>query len=100
MEFKQKSPQNEYNLIQNDSFDFFETKKYLEPLILKSISHFRLPKITQKKLFMEILSDVPIAIKKFLSNKNNIKKRIKFSVYFTWYIAQRINAIKNLKIKK
>jgi len=99
MGFKQKSITEENKLIQNDTFDFFETKKYLEPLITNAIKHFKLEKIIQKKLIMEILSDVPIAVKKFLSNKDNVKKRIKFSLYFTWYIAQRINSIKNIKRK-
>ncbi len=99
MEFQQKTPQQEYKLIQNDTFDFFETKKYLEPLIIKALNHFKLTKIIQRKLMIEILSDVPIAIKKFLTNKENMRKRIKFSVYFTWYIAQRINSIKDIKRK-
>jgi len=99
MKFRQKTPQQEYKLIQNDTFDFFETKKYLEPLIINAIKHFKLEKVIQKKLTMEILSDMPIAIKKFLANKDNAKKRIKFSVYFTWYISQRINSIKNIKRK-
>ena len=99
MGFKQKSITEENKLIQNDTFDFFETKKYLEPLIVNAIKHFKLERIIQKKLIMEILSDVPIAVKKFLSNKDNVKKRIKFSLYFTWYIAQRINSIKNIKRK-
>jgi hypothetical protein len=73
MEFRQKTPQQEYKLIQNDSFDFFETKKYLEPLIEKALNHFKLTKIIHKKLMMEILSDVPTAIKKFITNKDNIK---------------------------
>ena len=100
MEFKQKPPKDEYELMQNDSFDFLATKKYLKPLILNSMSHFQLSQAAQKKLLAEITSDVPIAAKNFLANKNsNIKKRIKFSVYFTWYIAQRINSIENLKRK-
>jgi hypothetical protein len=99
MKFRQKTPQQEYKLIQNDTFDFFETKKYLESLITKSLNHFKLTKIIQRKLMIEILSDVSIAIKKFLTNKENMRKRIKFSLYFTWYISQRINSIKNIKRK-
>jgi len=99
MKFNQKSITEEYKLIQNDTFDFFETKKYLEPLIINAIKHFKLEKIVQKKLIIEILSDMPIAVKKFLTNKENMKKNIKFSLYFTWYIAQRINSIKNIKRK-
>lgn len=92
IKFQPKTAQEEYGLISNDDDNFTQTKRYLEPLISQIINRYNLPKETYQKLNRDLIFiDIPIAIKRFLNNENNKKEGVKFSTYFTWYIAQRIN---------
>lgn len=98
MQFKSKTRQQENELIKNDDPFFIKTKIYLKPLIISALNHFDLTKDLRNKLLEQIVEDIPVAVKKYLKYKNN-EKKYKFCTYFTWYIAQRINAVKDLKRK-
>jgi len=97
--FIAKTIKQERKIVSNDDPLFIQTKEYLKPLIWTAMNTFKLSKETKTKLFWELVNDVPIAAKRFLEN-NGLKKDYKFSTYFGWYIGQRINKIKGLKIKK
>lgn len=98
-EFIPKTIKEEREIVLNDDAFFMQTKEYLKPFILSAINLFILPEETKTKIFWELVNDVPIAAQRFLKNDGH-KKNYKFSTYFGWYIAQRINKIKNLKRKK
>lgn len=90
--FDAKTAEEEHDLIAGDDNNFTLTKRYLEPLISQTLNHYRLPGKARQKLIRDLIFiDIPIAAKRFLSNKENRVKNIKFSAYFTWYIAQRLN---------
>lgn len=85
-------PQNEkYELsliMRNDSY--LSLKKYLEFFLEKS---FELKEIPQKRT-VEIKGilwgKLPIIVERYLESESR-KKKVKFSVYFSWYLAQEIN---------
>ncbi len=92
--FQSKTPREEIELILSDKGDFKIVEQYLEPLVKGAIRNrkFGFTQDIEKSLFEEIMSDIPIAIERFISSKNSTKENAKFSVYFTWYIGERINA--------
>lgn len=91
IKFQSKAAQEEYSLISGDDDNFTQTKRYLEPLISQTINHYQLPTEVCHKLNRDLLFiDIPIAAKRFIANKEK-NEDFKFSTYFTWYIAQRIN---------
>lgn len=90
--FSAKTAEEEYDLIVGDDSNFTQTKRYLEPLISQALNRYQLSEEIRQKLIRDLIFiDIPIAVKRFLSNKENKNSNIKFSTYFTWYIAQRLN---------
>lgn len=90
--FQPKTTEEEYELVSNDDYNFTQTKRYLEPLISQIINRYKLPEKIYQKLNRDLIFiDIPTAAKRFLGNEVNKKENIKFSTYFTWYIAQRLN---------
>jgi hypothetical protein len=89
--FTQKSPSEERAMLLGDDALCTQTKIYLAPLINAALARQKISTEETRRLSDEILSDVPIARERFFSNARNITENTKFSVYFTWYIAQRIN---------
>jgi hypothetical protein len=53
-----------------------------------------MPPAKHQELTTALLSDIPIAARRYLQHEKNTES--KFSAYFTWYGAQRINP-ENLK---
>jgi hypothetical protein len=94
LRFQSKSPREELDIILSDKGDFQVVRAYLEPLIKNSIhkKKFSFNEVIEKRLFEEIVSDIPVALDKFLAGKNATEKGMSFSVYFTWYIGEHINA--------
>ncbi|OGM93127.1 hypothetical protein A2333_00660 [Candidatus Wolfebacteria bacterium RIFOXYB2_FULL_49_7] len=94
LQFQSKTPREELELILSGRGDFPIIQQYLEPLIKNALQKkkFGFDDITRDRLYAEIIGDIPVAVEKFLSNKNPVDKNISFSTYFTWYIGQRINA--------
>lgn len=92
-QIQQKTAQEEFEMIISDKGDFQEMQQYLDPVIRKAIQKkkFGFSDETKERLYNEIVKDIPIATNRFVANKKQIDENIKFSVYFTWYIAQRIN---------
>ncbi|MBU4224022.1 hypothetical protein KJ934_02275 [Patescibacteria group bacterium] len=97
--FQPKSKEEEIEILIKDDSIFSNTKKYISPLISNALDYFILSEEKRSKLYVEILGDVPIAAERYLSSKKNIDASYKFSVYFAWYVAQHINAVKGLKRK-
>lgn len=97
--FQPKSKEEEIEILIKDDSVFSNTKNYISSLISDALGHFILPEEERSKLHVEILGDVPIAAERYLSSEKNIDTSYKFSVYFAWYVAQHINAVKGLKRK-
>jgi len=99
--FQPKNQKEEFDLINTDNSEFSKTREYIGKLVEDALEHFELRKEQYDKLYVEILEDIPTAVNRYL---NTIKREksdadYKFSIYFTWYISQRINANKNLQKK-
>lgn len=88
--FIRRPLKEERALLRDPTGDFNELKEYLSPLIQQAVDRARLDREVAYQLKEEILSDVAIAVRNFLSHDRD-KEEAPFSVYFTWYIAQRIN---------
>ena len=91
--FKPKTISEDWDIVLNDDVDFSKTKEYLDPLILVALNKFKskLSKEKSETLHNQLLNDIPIAAKRFIANKDKENREFKFSTYFSWYIAQRIN---------
>ncbi len=85
--------EDEISLLENDTTDYTETKKYLFPLIENSININRFSFSEKEKIMLthKLLSDIPISARRYLSNKINKEKRTHFCLYFSWYISETIN---------
>jgi hypothetical protein len=80
----------ELEMLKGDDVDFSRTKRHLLPLI---VSALKTEGLSSDKLgnFPElILGDVPTAAKSHLEADGQ-KRSYPFSVYFTWYIKQRLD---------
>lgn len=99
--FKPKSKSKDHSIVFNDDYNFSKTKEYLDPLILYALDKSGLNKEKYEILHKQLLNDIPVAAKRFIANKEK-NKEFKFSTYFGWYIAQRINpeVIWYLKLRK
>ncbi|MDO8639590.1 MAG: hypothetical protein Q7R53_01570 [bacterium] len=99
--FQSKNQKEEVELIKTDNSEFSKAREYIGKLVEDALGHFELKKEQYDKLYIEILGDIPIAVNRYLNNIKIKKTDIdyKFSVYFTWYISQRINAVKNIQKK-
>lgn len=97
--FRPKSREDELSILLNDDPDFRNTKNYLDALILAALNRFEFSLKKRNQLRKELLQEVPVAAERFLSGDQN-QRDFKFSTYFTWYIAQKINKQPNLKRKK
>lgn len=96
----QDERQKQIRILLSDDESFSTTKEYLKPLILKSLSHFELTGAQHQSLLNQLLGDVRIAANRYLGTDRHIDADYKFSTYFTWYIAQRINKTQNLKRRR
>lgn len=92
--FQAKTSREEFEMILSDKGDFKTIRQYLDPLIRNALQKkkFGFADEIKERLHKEIINDIPIAVERFIGNKNPTEKNIQFSVYFAWYIAQRINA--------
>lgn len=88
-----KTRKEEIAMILDDDASFSNTKKYISVYVKTAVDEkcAYLSKTKQKKLYEEIMADVPIAIERFLVNDRHKKADYKFSTYFSWYMAQHIN---------
>lgn len=94
--FQQQSFHAEYALlVQND--DHRELRKYLSPLIQSALDKQKYDQKTLDQKQQCIYNAIPVAVERYLSNKNNIEKQILFSTYFTWYIGMCIQKDNPLK---
>ena len=81
-------------MLLTDDGDYTKTKKYLAPLIQQALYKFEFSPETSLDLTKKLLQDIEIAAQRFLGNRKNWDGvPYKFSVYFSWYIAQRINPL-------
>jgi hypothetical protein len=87
-----KTREEELEILRSDDDEYFSTKTYLDPLIHNALGHFELDEEARGKLYAAIRGDIPLAAKRYLESKSSVEED-RFSVYFTWYIAQRINAV-------
>lgn len=89
--FKPKNTKEEYALLVGDDKNFSKTTEYLLPLINQAL--LRIRKEDARKSHQEnLIKIIPLAIERFLENSDNIRKEIKFSTYFTWYIHEELKA--------
>jgi len=87
--FKPKNTKEEYALLTGDDEYLSKTTEYLLPLIDQALP--RIQDESARTLHRKNLRvAIPIAAKRFLENPDNIRKEIKFSIYFTWYIHQEL----------
>jgi len=89
-EFKLLSRDEELEILEKDDKSFTRTTKYLEPWITQVLKKQNLDDGKFAKLYAELISDISVAARRFLENYTP-DKTYKFSTYFGWYIAQRIN---------
>ena len=89
--FTQKPPSEERAMLLGDDMACMKTKAYLKPLVDSAVARQKMSAQDARRLRDKILSDIPIARERFFSNVRNITENTKFSLYFGWYIAQRIN---------
>ncbi|MDQ3808069.1 MAG: hypothetical protein M3298_07880 [Thermoproteota archaeon] len=87
----------ELDLLINDDDEFAKTKQYLGNLIADALNRFDLHTDQLTELHQQLLDDVPVAAKRFLGSEKSMNASYKFSTYFTWYIAERVNRIDDLK---
>lgn len=91
--FKRLPRKQEIEVVRTDTPTFMHTRRYLQPLIQRAMERADIPLKDRPLMQKRILSDVPVAAKRFLARiENEGEKNTIFSVYFTWYIAQRLNA--------
>jgi hypothetical protein len=90
MIFNSKNASEKYALLVADNVSFDNTTDYIYPLIEKAL--LKIKDNQDKSIHEKNLKElIPVAAKRFLSNPDNIRKEVKFSVYFTWYINKEIN---------
>jgi hypothetical protein len=92
--FEPKTPQEELDMILFDKGDFQSIKEYLEPLIADALDEKKLgfDEETKNRLHGQIAADIPVALGTFFTDKEAKDKNMSFSIYFTQYITERINA--------
>jgi DNA-directed RNA polymerase sigma subunit (sigma70/sigma32) len=95
--FSSRIRAEELKILLNDNADFSETKQYLDSLIKDALERFQLSDEQLIQLHHELLEEVSVAARRFLSSKTSMNADYKFSTYFTWYIAERVNRIEGLK---
>lgn len=87
--FKPKNTKEEYALLVGDDKEFSKTTEYLLPLIDQALLSIR-DEAARKFHRDNLIQMVRIATQRFLENPDNIRKEIKFSTYFTWYIHEEL----------
>lgn len=88
-DFRPMDASDELRLLAQDDASFSRTHLYLQPLIDRALTRINVDSNKHSQLRAEILSRVPLAATRFLSNpQKNIG--ISFAVYFTWYIHDAI----------
>ena len=81
--------EEELQLLRTDNQAFERTRQYLLPLIESALSNSELDQEQRPWLIEQLLSDVPLAARRFLANHNRTRS-YRFATYFTWYIAERL----------
>jgi len=89
-QFQIKDKDEEINILLHDDFNFTATQDYLNDLIIDILNRYNLPEDIYNRMHQELLSDIPVAAKRFLENDRK-NEEYKFSTYFGWYIGQRLN---------
>jgi hypothetical protein len=95
--FHPRERAEELSLLLDDDTRFTKTKQYLDNLIMDALDHFDLSTEQLIKLREELSNDIPVAAKRFLGSEKSMSATYKFSTYFTWYIADRVNRIEGLQ---
>ena len=99
MSFTRASREEELLLVTSAEPTFSKLKQYLAPLITDALGRFELTEEQRQMLSTQLDEDVTLAAQRFLSDNVN-RREYSFSVYFTWYIEQRINHLPYLKRKE
>lgn len=92
--FIPKSKMAEFKMLLADDDSYTQTKTYLAPRIELALNKFEFSDEAHKDLVNKLEQDIEIAAKRFLKNKKNWETLpYRFSTYFSWYIAQRVNPL-------
>ncbi len=95
--FHPRERAGELDLLLNDDIQFSRTKQYLDDLVTDALNRFDLREDQFTELRQQLLNDVPIAAERFLGSEKSMNATYRFSTYFTWYIAERVNGIEGLQ---
>lgn len=90
--FTPRSLSEEVALLRNDTRSFSETQKYLAPLVESALTRANLSGKQASDVRRGLRTDIPLAASRYLTGAGT-SRAIRFAVYFTWYIARRINAV-------
>jgi len=98
--FQSQSREYEINLLQKGDPEFEDMVEYLKPLVEDALARFSMPRQVYNQLYKDIMNDIPIAVERFLKSEKSMNSDYKFSVYFSWYISERVNNIDDELIKR
>jgi hypothetical protein len=84
------TPQEWYQFLTEDTFEFANTKSFLSPIILGAVQRKINNEAHQKLLQNSLQAQIKIAANRYLENFNDTVSYT-FPTYFTWYIAEAIN---------
>lgn len=84
------SPEKELALLRVDSPDFGTAIQYIAPLIDSVLTKLKVPPKRAVEVRAALLTDVPVAARRYLDRVQSRKTSYRFSTYFTWYIKRRL----------